>query len=269
MRYLRPHFPKEKGESDIMGAVIELICDALRNFAVEIIVVILLVVALERSRLLRFIFRKYRELTEGESESNTELTQKERKELEHLRSEKQMRELQKEADAGNAKSQCILGNKYYRDKNYTEAAKWYRKAADQGYVYAVHNLGNAYYNGRGVGQDYSEAFRLYRIAAYNGYAQAQYFLGNEYYYGKKLFTQNYAEALMWYKKAANQGHARAQYYLGNLYMNGWGVEKNYDEAAKWYSKAIDGDDDEAKKLATEKLNLISRKTARNKEAIKS
>jgi TPR repeat protein len=42
-------------------------------------------------------------------------------------------------------------------QDYTEAMKWYRKAADQGYATAQHNLGILYDFGRGVRQDYAEA----------------------------------------------------------------------------------------------------------------
>ena len=251
-----------------MGAMIELIVDALKNFAVQIVVVVLIVVALKRSKFLRSLFGTYKKLTEGDSESNTNLTEEERTELELLRSEKQMRELQNNAGAGDAKSQYILGNKHYKDGNYTEAVKWYRKAAAQGHVYATHNLGNAYYNGRGVEQDYSEAFRFYRIAADKGYAQSQYFLGNEYYNGKKLFTRNYEEAFKWYRKAAEQGHAKAQCNLGNLYQNGLGTEKNYVEAAKWYRKAINNNDDEARESAAKKFDALQKRLHEIQEALR-
>ena len=38
-----------------------------------------------------------------------------------------------------------------------EAAKWYRKAADQGYAKAQHNLGVLYDHGYGVPKDEVEA----------------------------------------------------------------------------------------------------------------
>ena len=71
-------------------------------------------------------------------------------------------------------------------QNYAEAAKWYRKAAEQGDALAQLSLGSLYEQGQGV-------------------------------------PQNYAEAAKWYRKAAEQGDALAQLSLGSLYEQGQGV----------------------------------------------
>ena len=43
-------------------------------------------------------------------------------------------------------------------QNYSEAAKWYRKAAEQGISLAQFSLGLMYYHGQGVLQSYDEAY---------------------------------------------------------------------------------------------------------------
>ncbi len=53
-------------------------------------------------------------------------------------------------------------------KDYAEAARWYRKAADQGNTSAEDNLGKQYYYGRGVQQDRAEAYRWFARAAAQG-----------------------------------------------------------------------------------------------------
>ena len=53
-------------------------------------------------------------------------------------------------------------------QDYAEAAKWYRKAAEQGYADAQNNLGMMYVNGQGVPQDYAEAAKWTRKAADQG-----------------------------------------------------------------------------------------------------
>ena len=58
-------------------------------------------------------------------------------------------------------------------QDYSEAVRWYRKAAEQGIVEAQFNLGVMYYNGYGVKQDKSEALRWIRMAARQGFIQAQ------------------------------------------------------------------------------------------------
>jgi hypothetical protein len=88
------------------------------------------------------------------------------------------------------------GRVFAAAKNYAEAARWYRKAAEQGHASAQNGLAWMYNNGKGV-------------------------------------AKNYAEAVRWYRKAAEQGHASAQYSLGLRYAKGKGVAKDYAEAARW------------------------------------
>ena len=57
-------------------------------------------------------------------------------------------------------------------QDYTEAMKWYRKAADAGNAMAMRNIGWLYQHGQGVSQDYTEAMQWYRKAADAGNADA-------------------------------------------------------------------------------------------------
>jgi TPR repeat protein len=50
-------------------------------------------------------------------------------------------------------------------RDYAEAVKWYRKAANQGYARAQSNLGTMYSNGHGVPQDYLLAYMWFNVAA--------------------------------------------------------------------------------------------------------
>ena len=92
------------------------------------------------------------------------------------------------AIAGNVDAQCALGGFYDHGlegvtKNYQEAVKWYRKAADQ------------------------------------GNKEAQYFLGICYQLGKSV-NKNNEEAAKWYRKASSQGHANAKEALDWLINEG-------------------------------------------------
>ena len=51
------------------------------------------------------------------------------------------------------------------EQDATEAARWYGKAAEQGYADAQINLGLMYQDGRGVVQDHDEAAWLFRAAS--------------------------------------------------------------------------------------------------------
>jgi TPR repeat protein len=55
-----------------------------------------------------------------------------------------------------------------RALNFTEAMRWYRLAADQGFAEAQIIIGNMYASAQGVPRDFTEAMRWYRLAADQG-----------------------------------------------------------------------------------------------------
>lgn len=141
------------------------------------------------------------------------------------------------ADQGNTVAQTHVGYLYEKGlgvpRDYAQALLWYRRAADRGHAAAQRNLGSFYQQGIGVAQDYAEAMRWYRLAADQGNPGAQTNVG--YLYEKGLgVAQNYAEAIRWYRLAADQGEATAQNNIGVLYENGYGVIQDYSQAMHWY-----------------------------------
>jgi FOG: TPR repeat, SEL1 subfamily len=88
-----------------------------------------------------------------------------------------------------------------------------------------------YANGRGVDQDFTKAAIWYRKTADQGLDDAQYGLAHSYNYGNGL-KQDFRLAINWYQKAADQDHAPAQYSLAQLYANGIGVERDHEKAKK-------------------------------------
>ena len=125
-----------------------------------------------------------------------------------------------------------------KSKDYVEAVKWYRKAAEQGCAEAQYNLGFMYASGDGVTQNYSEAVKWCRKAAEQGNADAHNALGNMYMMGRGV-TKDYTEAVKWFSKAAEQGDTNAQNNLGRVYHEGLGVTKNDIEAVKWFRKSAE------------------------------
>jgi len=157
-----------------------------------------------------------------------------------------------EADTSSPKTQTDVekGNNYYNGtgvtQSYSEAAKWYKTAADQGDANAQYRLGNMYMSmGKGVTQNYFEAARLYKLAADQGDANAQFRLGNMYMSMGLGLRMSYIEAFKFIKLAADQGLVDAQSFVGYMYYNGQGTPKNYFEAARWYKLAADQGDDNA------------------------
>lgn len=75
----------------------------------------------------------------------------------------------KAAESGDPKAQCALGGFYEHGslglkQNDFEAAKWYRKAAEQGHAGAQLYLGSLLAEGKGVEQDFIEAFKWVTLA---------------------------------------------------------------------------------------------------------
>lgn len=128
------------------------------------------------------------------------------------------------------------GEVAYKQDRYSEAVKWYRKAAEQGHVAAQYMIGYLYYEGLGVSKDYSESARWYWFAAHQGHARALCSLGYMYQEGLGVPMDTYG-AVKLYSKSAEQGLASAQYHLGYAYENGIGVFSDSSEAINWYRKA--------------------------------
>ncbi|MGD0816106.1 MAG: tetratricopeptide repeat protein [Verrucomicrobiota bacterium] len=85
-------------------------------------------------------------------------------------------EIRAKAEKGDVQAQDTLGLFYEGGtsvpQDYAEAAKWYRKAADQDYALAQVHIGVCYNNGQGVTQSYSDAINWYRKAAEHGLVPA-------------------------------------------------------------------------------------------------
>jgi TPR repeat protein len=74
--------------------------------------------------------------------------------------------------------------------------------------------------------DYATALREWKPFAEQGDADAQYNLGQMYFQGKGV-PQDYKTAVKWYTLSAEQGFADAQSNLGVIYQYGKGVAQDY------------------------------------------
>jgi TPR repeat protein len=84
----------------------------------------------------------------------------------------------------------------------------------------LHNIGICYTRGEGVPQNHSEAARYFRLAAELGLAKAQFNYGVCSYKGEGVL-QNRSEAIRYYRLAADQAHPPAQLALGAmLFLDG-------------------------------------------------
>lgn len=105
--------------------------------------------------------------------------------------------------------------------------------------YIWYNLGQLYNFGYGTEQDYSEAFKWFQKAALAVNDYAQYSLGSLYFYGNGT-QQDYSKAFSWYKKSADLGNIFACYSAAKMLDEGIGTEKNTEQAALYFKNAYQG-----------------------------
>jgi hypothetical protein len=146
----------------------------------------------------------------------------------------------KAAEQGLARAQLRLAYEYANGlglkADHLEAIRWLRRAADQKLPDAEYQLGACYADGDGVSEDAVEAAKWYRKAAEQNSAEAQYALGNCYFEGNGV-TKDIPQGVSWTRKAAEQGFAAAENSLGKCYSKGKGVAQDSLEAYKWFNLA--------------------------------
>lgn len=173
------------------------------------------------------------------------------------------------AELGYKKAQYKLGvcysDGYGVNVDYDEALRWLNKAADQGDLEALYNIGNIYrkmniieadsiYNdavkrakrildsqeydsetmcvlgicllkGKGTPKDANKAFVYLKKAAEGGNSNAQAYLGYCYHFGEGVVADE-DEAIKWYEQSSNQGNPMGKAILGLCYMRAYGVVEN-------------------------------------------
>jgi hypothetical protein len=124
------------------------------------------------------------------------------------------------ARQGDAAAQYAVGYDWMEGigapvKNEMEGAKWYRRAAEQGYDAAQLNLGNCYQEGKGVSMDLSEAVKWFHRSAMQGDPAGQFNLAM-YYQNGAAVAKDYVLAYQWFNLAAAQGLAEAKAHVADL-----------------------------------------------------
>lgn len=146
----------------------------------------------------------------------------------------------KAAEAGYGPAQYDLAYLYENglgvERNFKEAAAWYRKAADQGDAEAQNNLGTLYATGQGVPRNDAEAVRWYRLAAAQNDPEGTSNLGAMYLQGRAV-KHDFVQAFQLFRRAAEQDYAVAQNNLGLMYANGQAVTRDYIWAYAWLDLA--------------------------------
>ncbi len=151
-------------------------------------------------------------------------------------------ELLEKAEDGDAEAQFKLGIKYYFPCDgvkfsFTEARRWFKKAADNNYPDAQCLLGLICSEERRIPHDLSKSENYFLEAAKLGHDEAQYEIGKMYLLGNgvKLDKQ---EGIKWLEKAAEQDNIEASWELCEIYTKGKGTRRNETNANLWGKRAI-------------------------------
>ncbi len=102
------------------------------------------------------------------------------------------------------------------ERDYSKAAYWYLKAAENGVRDAQHNLAGMYYNGEGVERDTGKAVLWFRKAAEQGISMAQVSLAVLYSFGADEVSQYSVKAWAWLSLAVDQGDQFANALIGSV-----------------------------------------------------
>ena len=141
------------------------------------------------------------------------------------------------------------GMTFYKQKNYGLAVQYWKKAAKNGNVVAMVNLGIVYEE---IYEDHKESFKWYKKAAESGDAESMFEIGIYYYRGEYV-EKDVFKSFGWCKKAAENGIVNAMDWTGCFYRDGEGVQQNFQEAIKWFKKSADGGNPYAAKNLLDEL----------------
>jgi len=144
-----------------------------------------------------------------------------------------------------------IGNRWFEGRgvpaDMAEAKRWFEIAFREGSMPAAYRLGNMYEKGFGTPKNIAEARRYYTQAAEAGNIKAMHnlaVLAAEGADGKP----DYKLAARWFRIASDHNVRDSQYNLGVLYARGAGVERNFAESYRWFALAgAQGDSEAIKK----------------------
>ncbi|MGB0086501.1 MAG: SEL1-like repeat protein, partial [Rhodomicrobiaceae bacterium] len=178
--------------------------------------------------------------------------------------------LSRAAVEGDANAQFSVGETYLEGgdierqltigERLSKAARWFRRAAENGHAPSQYRLATLYELGQGAPKDPAEAMRWYQRAAENGHIKAMHNLAVLSITGNGR-SSNYLTAAKWFTAAAEHGLRDSQYNLGILYERGLGVAKSPEQAYLWFTlaakqgdaKAVQKRDELAGELTTAEL----------------
>ena len=137
-------------------------------------------------------------------------------------------ELDKKADLGDIdaiieKASRLYANPEATEKDYEDAVKYFKKAAQKGNAEGQYHLGFAYLQGLGIEANPQKAYEYFVLSAEQNYIEAEFCAGYMCELGIGTGEDpNYEKAAEFYRKAAEKGHDMALCFLGDFSYFGLG-----------------------------------------------
>lgn len=181
--------------------------------------------------------------------------------------ERQVKELELQANTGNIEAISELTQFYLYSGNKQKTLYWVDKMVENGYPDALIILANAYENGYyEFERDTDKAFEYYLKVANLGEVHSQLWLV-DYYLGRRVVEGgfcncgniDYQKALEWAEKASKLGSSEANRKIAEIYLNRDENNPNYQKAIEYYNLAIKQIKVELEKQPTDgshKLHLV-------------
>jgi hypothetical protein len=146
--------------------------------------------------------------------------------------------LRKAAQQDEVAAQYFLGIVYEKGgygikRNVQQALHWFEKCANNGVDQALYQYGLLLFKNEGNPSNYRKAVECFTHAAENGNLNGVYGLGYMHLKGLGV-EQNYSEAFSYFYDAASQQHLASIHCLGYCYENGFGVEESFENAMHAY-----------------------------------
>ena len=179
------------------------------------------------------------------------------------REDKAMEQFLRAGELGYGAGYSCIGDIYIRKRNWSEAKRYFRRAADLHHVGAIEKLACeatlGYFKFTDVVQyeqrrppDPGEAFRLNREGARLDHPVSCRHLGLCYMTGSGT-GEDYARGFKWLKRAADKGDALAMQHCGICYLQGAGVEQSNAQAMYWLEKSLGIEENEETRSTLEAL----------------
>ena len=138
-------------------------------------------------------------------------------------------------------SEFEMAEDLFQSKKYTAWLSILEMAVIQGHVKAIVRKGDSFFLGLGVERNYPEALKWYKKAAELKSLDGLYLVG-VIYKDSLIKGKTYSDAVKYYTFLNEKNIHSTNMLIGEAYLNGEGVEKDIITARLWFEKGVEVSD---------------------------